>query len=264
MTHPPRGTGDEGTPGPWAPPAWAPPPADNEPPPQYAWSPGPGGPPPYWPQTAVRTDPLAVAALILGLAALVTCGVTGLVGAILGIVALARISGTRNEGRGMAVAGVTLSAVSIVGYLALFIYLGATFEETEGSGAGSPAATATATATPVYVDDLRPGDCVNGTDEAELTTVDVVPCADPHEGEVYAVFDLAGRTWPGVDTANQQASAGCESRQESYVDPAELDIGVDFYFVVPSEETWTEEDDRLVVCWFESTGDPLTGSVRDG
>ena len=37
------------------------------------------------------------------------------------------------------------------------------------------------------LDDLRVGDCFNSGDETEITDVDGVPCAEPHEYQVFAI-----------------------------------------------------------------------------
>jgi hypothetical protein len=63
--------------------------------------------------TPVKTSGLAVTSLILGILGVVTCGVTALVGLILGIVAMVKVknSGGKLGGNGIALAGVIVSAV---------------------------------------------------------------------------------------------------------------------------------------------------------
>ena len=63
-----------------------------------------------------RASGLAIASLILGLLALPSCGATGLIGLILGIVALSIISTSTEPlgGRGAAIWGIVLSAVGMV------------------------------------------------------------------------------------------------------------------------------------------------------
>ncbi len=58
---------------------------------------------------------VAVASLVLGLLSLSCCGITALPGLILGLVAISDInrSGGRLEGRGLAVAGIAVSAVML-------------------------------------------------------------------------------------------------------------------------------------------------------
>lgn len=79
------------------------------------WSPDRLQPQPTGPMPA-RTRGLAIASLVLGLAGLLTCGLTALVGLILGIVALARIGSSRRAGSGfgLAIAGTTVSGVVLL------------------------------------------------------------------------------------------------------------------------------------------------------
>ncbi|MEU8382533.1 DUF4190 domain-containing protein [Streptosporangium sp. NPDC048865] len=68
---------------------------------------------------------MAVAALILGIAGLFICGLTSIVGVVLGHISLGQIKRTGEEGRGMAVAGLVLSYFGILCWLgaALLIWL---------------------------------------------------------------------------------------------------------------------------------------------
>lgn len=68
-----------------------------------------------------RTDGLAVASLVCGLAGFVACGIPSVVGLVLGLVSLRRIgrSGGRLAGRGMAITGVVLGIVWLA-LIALF------------------------------------------------------------------------------------------------------------------------------------------------
>ena len=85
---------------------------------QAAASPGgqpssaPGSPPPLPP----KTSGLAITSLVLGCLGLVTCGITSLVGLILGIIALVRINKSRGQlgGQGMALAGTIVSGAFLL------------------------------------------------------------------------------------------------------------------------------------------------------
>ena len=63
-----------------------------------------------------KTSGLAVASLICGIVGLCTCGLGGLAGLVLGIVAMGRIKRSRGElgGRGIALAGLIVSIIAIV------------------------------------------------------------------------------------------------------------------------------------------------------
>ena len=68
------------------------------------------------PPAAPKASGLAIASLICGIAGLVTCGLGALVGLVLGMVALVRISQSQGQmgGQSLAIAGVLVSAGCMV------------------------------------------------------------------------------------------------------------------------------------------------------
>jgi hypothetical protein len=79
------------------------------------------------PGPAPKTSGHAIAGLIVGLGGLCTCGVGGIVGLVLSIVALKKIDASRGTlgGRGLAIAGIIASAVCIlIGLVLGLIVLG--------------------------------------------------------------------------------------------------------------------------------------------
>jgi prepilin-type processing-associated H-X9-DG protein len=63
-----------------------------------------------------KTSGMAITSLVLGILGLLTCGVSSLVGLILGIIALVKInrSGGRLTGNGLAIAGICVSALFVL------------------------------------------------------------------------------------------------------------------------------------------------------
>lgn len=113
---PPNWTGSWASSGPPNP-GW---PAPWLPPPVY------GHPVPSWPPEAIRstkTDGFAIASLVLGLFFWFPglAIITGLLALIFGYVALSRIRQSGTAGRGMAIAGVVLGWVSVVGWVLAII-----------------------------------------------------------------------------------------------------------------------------------------------
>ncbi|WP_283132803.1 DUF4190 domain-containing protein [Rhizohabitans arisaemae] len=68
------------------------------------------------------TNGMAVASLICGLVGLLACGVTSVVGVILGHVSLNQLKRSGEEGRGMAVAGLVTSYIVLAGWLLFAIF----------------------------------------------------------------------------------------------------------------------------------------------
>lgn len=86
------------------------PPPPPPPPPAQGWTPQPG----YYPQRQT-VNGFAVAALVLGIAALCTQILGGVLAVIFGNVALRRIDDSqgREKGRGLAIAGIVLGWIGI-------------------------------------------------------------------------------------------------------------------------------------------------------
>ena len=85
----------------------------------------PGYPPPYaygygYAPPQGGTSGMAIAAMICGICGFV-CLVPGLVGIVLGIVALPQIKRNGQSGRGMAIAGIVVGALWIVGFVLLIV-----------------------------------------------------------------------------------------------------------------------------------------------
>ena len=110
---------------------------------------------------------------------------------------------------------------------------------------------------------VRIGDCVQLPDEdaALFESLEGVPCAQPHDAQAYAEFDLAGSSYSEA-AVEQAAEAGCLDRfgaaiGRSYDDAQELD----FFTLYPSPESWEAMEDRAVSCLVISVdGSPRSGS----
>jgi len=112
--------------------------------------------------------------------------------------------------------------------------------------------------------DLGVGDCTNDDLTGEVADVETVDCDESHVAEVYAVFDLEGRDFPGDAETASQAEDGCNGpRFEDYVGIPYNQSTLYTTFLTPTEESWNDADDRTVIC-FAVTEDrsPTTGSVE--
>ncbi len=112
---------------------------------------------------------------------------------------------------------------------------------------------------PAAVFKLRPGDCINSGPNGLAVTV--LSCGTPHDAEVFATFSLPASSWPGVATAQQEASNGCASRLSGYLNPDLANAGLAQEFVYPNQTAW-QAGERTVVCEVSSPTGKLTGSVR--
>jgi hypothetical protein len=105
------------------------------------------------------------------------------------------------------------------------------------------------------------GECINLTPNG--TVVHVLPCARPHDAEIFGTFHLGGTAWPGTAGVQQQAASGCASRLSGYVNPQLSASNLTQSYVYPGAQAW-RAGERSVVCEVRATSGTLTGSVRNG
>ena len=157
------------------------------------------GPPPAGPAARRPTDGVAVAALVSGLVPAIP------VTLVLGPLALIRVGRSGARGRGLAITGLVLAGLWTV--------------------AAAIVAAAIITRPPPpkpvtlpHVFSLRAGQCVDsGTDG--ISGVHVLSCAQAHDAEVFATFQVAGSRYPGAAVLQQRAREGCVSRARRLPQP---------------------------------------------
>ncbi|MEV5751268.1 septum formation family protein [Actinoallomurus sp. NPDC052308] len=91
-------------------------------------------------------------------------------------------------------------------------------------------------------------------------------CAGPHDGEVGAVFDASGESWPGKAAIETQADAECTKRMTGAPQHRPDGVALRVHFAYPDDVAW-RNGVRHVVCSIErEDGAKLTtpyGSWRD-
>jgi len=107
--------------------------------------------------------------------------------------------------------------------------------------------------------DVNVGDCFNDEDSTtdEISDVPAVPCAEPHDNEIYHLFDLAGDEYP-VDTPDQ-ADAGCYDPFTAFIGLDYESSALDYYPIYPTAETWATGDREVICVAFDEV--PTTGSL---
>ncbi len=95
---------------------------------------------------------------------------------------------------------------------------------------------------------MQTGDCFNLPDGDQVVSIEGVPCVEPHDAEVYAMFDINDDTYPGESAVDLATDLGCYERFEGFVGVPYENSVLDIYSLHPSEEGWNELDDREVIC----------------
>src|SRR6478752_1419353 len=105
--------------------------------------------------------------------------------------------------------------------------------------------------------------------QAEIATLDAIPCNGPHRQEAYAIVayqppaGVQGDAFPGDANLKSYADAKCAEQFEKYVGISYLDSSLFFTYLLPSARGWEQSDDRSVVCFVTTTGADLTSSVKE-
>ncbi|WOF24683.1 septum formation family protein [Microbacterium betulae] len=119
----------------------------------------------------------------------------------------------------------------------------------------------------VDVFEVSVGDCIGSPAEGEVVDVEVVPCDEPHDGEVYYEFALDDGEWPGDTAVSTAAEEGCTASDafEAYIGTPYDSSEVWVQFFLPTEDTWTDStlNDRLISCIAYVPDEQQTGSLKD-
>jgi Septum formation len=107
---------------------------------------------------------------------------------------------------------------------------------------------------------LRPGQCFDSLPNG-IAGAHPVPCAQPHDAEIYGVFSVAGHRWPGTVALGGQARLGCQQRLAGYLNPQLATTGLTESYAYPNAGAWAAGE-RMVICEIRGTRGRLTGSVR--
>jgi hypothetical protein len=111
---------------------------------------------------------------------------------------------------------------------------------------------------------MQIGDCFNDQSSlsGEVSDVPGVPCDQPHDNEVYSIFDLTMADWPGDEQANEVADAGCLKRFEAAIGATYEESVLMITTLIPSKGSWAQINDREVVCAaYHMELEKLTNSV---
>jgi hypothetical protein len=262
-------------------PGWPPVPKGFVPPPGWlpdpAWPPAPpdwqlwvdDGQPPgmAWAVSVPRAagmSGLAVASFVLGLLGFTLIG--AIFAIIFGILALNRIRGTLERGKGLAIAGLVLSGawILLIGGAIVLAAIGYQIGRVSGAPPVSPGANVPG-GTMVSVFSLVTGDCFDnpvGTGLQTVRLVEKTPCNQPHNAQIFGTFNVKGSLldYPGAGKLGQLAISGCNARLATSLDKAKVTDLMTVHFLFPLQASWIGGR-RTISCIVMDSTHPLTSSV---
>ena len=112
--------------------------------------------------------------------------------------------------------------------------------------------------------ELEVGDCFDDPETfEEVQEVAQKDCAEPHDNEVYVNVVMSGTEWPGQASVEDYADEACLAVFEPYVGAAYENSELEFGWLIPTEASWNEVDDRTVTCFlYHIDLEKLTGSME--
>ncbi|MWV49396.1 hypothetical protein GRS96_08930 [Rathayibacter sp. VKM Ac-2803] len=108
---------------------------------------------------------------------------------------------------------------------------------------------------------VRKGDCLLEPDDDRVADVDLVPCADVHDLEVFHAFAQPGADYTSRNTLLAQAEAACEPEFPPTIGIAYGDSALEYRSFVPSEVSWRHGDRTVFCAVFDPTTGPAAGSL---
>jgi hypothetical protein len=181
-----------------------------------------------------------------------------LLSVIFGLIALAKIRGRPQGGKGLAIAGLALSCAWVVGIVAVVAidaagaaHRSATTGQITGNGS-------------VGVFLLRVGDCFQNPSASQasagVTEVPAVPCTIPHNAQVFAQLQATGTSYPGHDALLGQATSGCRAQVAGSLDKSKITSTMGLHFLVPLAQSWADGR-RTITCLVVDSTPDLTSSL---
>lgn len=240
--------------------------------PAYAADPADGGPATPRGSGTTRTtlddrhsprNGLAVAAAAVPVA---TPLVGGLLGMILGAVALRQIRRARRadapqRGTGLAITGIVLGLLVTAAWVAgTWLVVWAVQIGNRGDANADPADVTEAVE--ILFVDVNPGHCLE-LPPFGASRVTIMPCDEPHDAELLAMLPVQlgpDGTYPGLGSIQREGSARCEATLEAL--PSASSTLFRPVALAPPEDLWNDGH-TSVWCFATSRHGDVTGQIAD-
>ncbi|QPK81096.1 septum formation family protein [Schaalia sp. ZJ405] len=111
---------------------------------------------------------------------------------------------------------------------------------------------------------LSAGDCIELPQDSTAVTVDVRSCTSDHNAEVSKIVSVKDDgEFPGDAVLNERAEKECVDSFEDYVGTPYVTSALDVTWLIPTKNSW-EQNDRSIVCLVHAMDrSALTQSVKD-
>ena len=115
----------------------------------------------------------------------------------------------------------------------------------------------------VSIFELELGACLldrQQPEEADVDVVEVVPCEEPHDSELFARLAVSEDSFPGTDYLIREGGSRCQSAFNDFIGVDFSASVFDFTFYYPTPSSWVDGD-RSIFCLAHEPGVQRTGSL---
>ena len=109
---------------------------------------------------------------------------------------------------------------------------------------------------------IKVGDCVGKLDGDSAEKLPLTPCEQTHFWEAYASGELDGTDFPGTSQVKDLSDKACRAPFKAFVGIALDDSKYEVSYLSPTKESWTQAQDREVVCLVGLSSGNITGSLK--
>jgi hypothetical protein len=110
---------------------------------------------------------------------------------------------------------------------------------------------------------MKVGDCFDDQASEQIFDVPGRPCSEPHDNEVFALFDAVLDEYPGSEEMTRYGAEKCIARFEAFVGRDYESSALDVFPITPTSQSWDLQNDREVICaLFRVDLGKMTGSMR--
>ncbi|MFT4110225.1 septum formation family protein [Propionicimonas sp.] len=110
---------------------------------------------------------------------------------------------------------------------------------------------------------VQVGDCLAKLPAESADELTLLPCSETHYWEAFASAALDGDDYPGDSDVRNQAEKACDDAFPGFVGVTSKKSKLDVTMLTPTRQTWTQANDRQVVCLVGSAGGGITGTLRN-
>lgn len=111
-------------------------------------------------------------------------------------------------------------------------------------------------------DELRIGDCFDAPTAEEFEAVQALPCAQPHDAEVFHVLELERAAYPSDPELEEVVARDCLPAFGAYVGEPFETSELTLTFTSPAEDAWSQGDRTVHCALLTMDGSKLSGSMR--